>query len=161
MNIFFKNLGILLVQKARNKHTWSLCLDLVQPLSKTFLIKGELFSGSNLSGYVGGISQGVNKTDANRPKEIDCQGGWVALCVKPIDNWTFNAGYGNGNPKDSDLSAISNANRRENSVVFGNTIYAINKNLDTGFELSYWKTKYSGLDKGKNLRGHFMMRIKF
>jgi len=147
--------------KNKKLNTWSLSLDLVQHFTESFSIRGEIFQGSNLSGLVGGISQRVNKTVANRPKEIDCWGGWFALCTEPIDHWAFNAGYGIDNPSDSDLSAVANVNRSENSVLFGNCIYTINNYVDVGFELSYWKTEYIGLEKGKNLRGHFMMRFRF
>jgi hypothetical protein len=137
----------------RKFDTWSLNLDLTQPVNDWLTIKGELFTGENLSAYLGGIGQGVRNTGTSATpvydREISSKGGWVAASIGPCDKWNFNMGAGIDDPDDSDLVA---GNRGLNRSVFGNAIYSINKNTKVGFELSHWHTEYKSGDNADSLR---------
>ena len=111
-------------------------------------IKGELFTGENLDAYLGGISQGVRNTGTSSApiydKEIGDTGGWIRQVLVPWGKWRFNVGASVDDPKNYDLrgSGATLDMRTLNQSVFGNVIYAIDKNAEIGFELSQWHTEY-------------------
>jgi hypothetical protein len=142
--------------------TWSLNLDITQPLNKLFTIKGEAFIGENLDTYFGGIGQGVrNLGTSSSPiydKEIGSVGGWAAVSIGPWDRWSFNVGAGiddveNGDVKEND--------RTLNRTVFGNAIYSLNKNIEIGLELSHWRTEYKGHGDADDLRAQSSLIYRF
>jgi hypothetical protein len=122
-------------------NTWSVNLDATQPLTDSTSLKGELFSGENLSTYLGGIGQGVNTT---RQREISSCGGWFALNIKPENKWTYNVGAGF---EDVDAADVEDDDRTANSSLFGNAVYAINDHADVGAEISHWRTHYKNQSK--------------
>jgi hypothetical protein len=140
----------------KNFDSWSLNLDLTQPVNEWLTIKGEMFHGKNLSAYLGGIGQGVRNIGTTAApildKEIASTGGWAAAQLGPWDKWSFNAGFGIDDPKNDDLSYVTNSNREYNRMIFGNVIYSIDKNAQIGFELSQWHTKYKGLGNADSIR---------
>ena len=139
----------------RDFDSWSANVDLVQPINSWLTIKGEGFTGENLNQIFGGIGQGVDTTTM---KEIESKGGWIAACMKPHDKWTFNVGYGIDDPDDDDLASGA---RTKNEAIFGNVIYAVNKNTDVGLEIQNRKTEYKDIADGDDLRIQAMFNYKF
>lgn len=137
--------------------SWSLNLDVTQPVNKWLAIKGELFTGKNLSAYLGGVGQGINTSTLS---EIRSRGGWIAAALGPWDKWEFNAGYSVDDPDNGDLRGISGA-RELNRAVFGNVIYSINKSTQVGFELSHWNTDYRGQKDSDSIRAQTSLIYKF
>jgi len=135
--------------------SWSLNLDLTQPINEWLTLKAEAFTGKNLGTYFGGIGQGVNTT---KLKEIAAKGGWVAASLGPWDKWSFNVGAGLDDVYNGDIEAQA---RSRNSCVFGNVIYSVNKNTQVGFELSQWQTKYKDKTGGDSLRAQTSFIYKF
>jgi hypothetical protein len=152
--------------------TWSLNLDLTQPVNKWLSIKGELFTGENLSAYLGGIGQGVI-TDTTKPnyyEEIGSTGGWIAASLGPWDNTRFNVGVGmddvdsgqiNAGDRTMNRSVFGNRDRTMNRSVFGNMFYSLNENTEWALELSHWRTEYHGHGDGDSLRVQTGMIYKF
>lgn len=138
--------------------SWSLNLDLTQPINEWLTIKGETFSGRNLSAYLGGIGQGVNTA---RSKEIASKGGWMAANLGPWGKWSFNVGAGIDDPENDDLEGISGDKRELNRSIFGNVIYNVDKNAQIGFELSQWHTEYQGEGSADSLRAQTSFIYKF
>jgi hypothetical protein len=142
--------------------TWSLNLDLTQPINDRLTIKGELFTGENLSAYLGGIGQGVRNTGTaatpNYTNEIASKGGWVAASIGPCDKWNFNIGAGIDDPDDGDMGSGS---RTLNRSIFGNAIYSLNKNAKIGFELSHWHTEYKSSGNADSIRAQTSFIYKF
>jgi hypothetical protein len=138
--------------------SWSLNLDLLQPVNKHLTLKGELFTGQNLGTYLGGIGQGVNTA---RLKEIGAEGGWIEASLGPWDKWSFNVGISADNADSDDLVGMSGDKRELNQSIFGNVIYSVDKNTDIGFELSQWHTEYQGEDDGDSVRGQMSLIYKF
>lgn len=135
--------------------TWSINLDVIQPVCKGVTLKAELFKGENLDTYLGGIGQGVNTTAL---KEIASKGGWVAASFEPWNQWSFNVGAG---VDDVDRDDVDTGDRTYNSSVFGNAIYAVNKHVQVGCELSHWKTHYKGPGDADDLRVQTSFIYKF
>ena len=136
--------------------SWSANLDITQPVLDWLTIKGELFTGSNLDAYLGGIGQGL---DLPRIREIDSCGGWAAASLGPWDKWRFNLG---ASVEAVDGGDVTDAMARTlNRSVFGNVIYDVNGNTSIGFELSHWHTEYKNTDAGDSLRLQTSFIYKF
>jgi len=144
--------------------SWSVNIDVTQPINDWLNIKGEFFSGENLNTYFGGIGQGVraikdaNGVIINHANEIKSNGGWIALGLGPWDSWQFNIGAG---IDDVDASDVNLADRTENRCLFGNAIYSVNKNTEIGLELSHWRTKYRGLGDAESIRVQTSLTYQF
>jgi hypothetical protein len=143
--------------------SWSVNLDLMQPLAKWLLFKGELFIGENLNTYFGGIGQGVRQVrngggmivDA---EEIAAKGGWFAFTLGPWDAWSFNVGAG---IDDVDADDVNTGDRTLNRAVFGNVLHALNKHASVGVELSHWRTDYRGPGDADALRVQTSLIYRF
>lgn len=144
--------------------SWSLNVDLLQPINKWMTLKAEMFRGENLNTYFGGIGQGVRAVkDANGvttgyDNEIASKGGWCALALGPWDQWSFNVGIG---IDDVDADDVNAGDRTLNRAVFANAIYAVNKNADVGVELSQWRTDYRGAGDADDVRVQASLKYKF
>ena len=137
--------------------SWSLNLDLSQPVNDWLTLHAELFTGENLSAYLGGIGQGVN-TVTNR--EIGSRGGWIAARMNPWAKWNFNIGASIDDVDNSDLVGMTGG-RQYNRSIFGNVIYSINKSTQVGFELSQWHTEYQDQRDADSIRAQTSLIYKF
>ncbi|MCJ7693001.1 MAG: DcaP family trimeric outer membrane transporter [Sedimentisphaerales bacterium] len=143
---------------SRDLDTWSLNLDLTQPVNKWLTIKGEMFKGENLDNYLGGIGQGVRNATTTADNEIGSKGGWVAATLGPWEKWRFNIGAG---IDDVDADDVNAGARTLNRSVFGNVIYSLNKNTEIGLELSHWRTDYKGPGDAEDFRAQTSFIYKF
>jgi hypothetical protein len=135
--------------------TWSLNLDVTQPVNEWLTIKGEFYKGENLSQFLGGIGQGINTTTG---KEISTKGGWVAASINPSNKWRYNTGF---SMENADRDDLNDGGRSLNSSIFGNAIYSINKNTEVGLEISRWRTDYKNERDGDDLRVQSSFIYKF
>lgn len=146
----------LTATSSRDFDSWSINLDVTQPVSEWLTVKGELFSGENLNTYFGGIGQGVNTTTL---KEIYSKGGWIAAGLGPWSKCSVNLGLG---VDDVDRDDVQSGSMTRNSSVFGNVIYSLNEHVQLGFELSHWTTNYRGPgDDADNTRAQTSFIYKF
>ena len=144
----------------RNKEftSWSLNLDLTQPVNKWLSIKSEVFTGENLDAYLGGIGQGVTTTGANQYEEVGSKGGWIAAALGPWDKARFNVGLG---MDDVDRGNVNTGDRTLNQSVFGNVYCSLSKNVEWAFELSHWRTEYRGPGDGDAVRAQTALIYRF
>ena len=140
--------------------TWSLNMDLTQPVNKWLSIKSEVFTGENLNAYNGGIGQGVTTSGANQYEEIGSKGGWVAAGLGPWDKTRFNIGVGMDDVERGNVNAGVGA-RTLNRSVFGNVFYSLSKSAEWAFELSHWRTEYRGSGDGDAVRAQTSLIYKF
>lgn len=138
-------------------NSWSENIDLSIPLCSKVVLEGEGWHGENLDNYLGGIGQGVKGT-ARHPLPIKASGGWGALNIGPLKAWQFYLGASIDDPEDS---VLANSDKTQNSSVFGNCWYNVNSAVQTGFEISYWNTRYKGLGPKENLRAQWAWIYKF
>ncbi len=149
---------------SRDFESWSVNLDFLQPINSWITLKAELFRGENLGQYFGGIGQGVravkdvNGVTTGYDREIAAKGGWCAASLTPWKQWTFNTGIG---IDDVDARDINSGDRALNRCLFANAIYALNKNVDVGVELSHWRTDYKNSDDADNVRLQTSLKYKF
>lgn len=147
----------------RDFDSWSVNLDFLQPINSWITFKAELFRGENLDSYFGGIGQGVRAVKAGttvvgHDREISSKGGWCAASLTPWKQWTFNTGI---SIDDVEAEDINSGDRELNRCVFGNAIYALNKNVDVGVELSHWRTDYKDSGDADNVRLQTSLKYKF
>ncbi len=139
--------------------TWSVNLDLTQPVNDKCTIKAEVFTGENLNAYLGGIGQGVTTAAGiNQYEEIGSNGGWIAASLGPWNKFSYNIGVGMDDVKKGNVQV---GNRTMNRCVFANAVYAANKHTDIGFELSHWRTEYYGNGDGESMRAQLSFIYKF
>jgi len=135
--------------------SWSVNLDLEQPVNKWLTVKGELFTGDNLSAYLGGIGQGVNTATY---EEIGSRGGWIAASLGPWSKCRFNVG---SSMDDVDSTDINAGGRTLNRTLFGNLVYSLGKNTEIGLELSHWRTEYKAGGDADSLRAQTSLIYRF
>jgi len=137
--------------------SWSLNLDVFQPITPVVTVKGELYAGENLDDYFGGIGQGVRGGFVDSHAVGDA-GGWFAVTLGPWDAWSFNVGAGLDEVESGDVNAND---RTSNRSLFANAIYALNKNVDIGVELSQWRTDFKNADDVDDIRIQTSFIYKF
>lgn len=142
----------------REFQTWSINLDVTQPLRNWLSIKGELFTGENLDAYLGGIGQGVTTSGPNQYEEIGSKGGWIAAGLGPWDKIRFNLGGGFDYVKRAN---VNNGGRTMNRSIFGNMYYTLNKSTEWALEVSNWETEYRGSGDADSLRLQAALIYKF
>jgi len=118
---------------SENYESWAACAHLMVSWANGAGFSGEVFTGSNLGSYLGGI------VNTNRIDGLAAIGGWASAWVKLHKKVTLTAGCSVDDPKDEDLNA---AERSQNQAIFGNLKYAIAAPVTFGVELSRWQTKY-------------------
>ncbi len=122
----------------RRFRTWSFNVDVQVPINERLAVKGEAFTGENLSAFLGGIGQGIC-TICRAP--IRSTGGWLDVTYKMTDRWRIVSGWGLDDPNDNDLVV----GRKYNQFVFANTSFDVTNSLVTGFEVTFWRTLYQDL----------------
>jgi hypothetical protein len=139
--------------------SWSVNLDVFQPINPVVTVKGEVYVGANLDDYFGGIGQGVRFGGIpSFGTEIGDAGGWFAVALGPWGPWSFNAGAGLDDVDEDDVNVNG---RTSNRSVFANAIYALNKSADIGVELSQWRTDYRNADDVDDFRIQTSFIYKF
>jgi hypothetical protein len=116
---------------------WSL------PIGSGLTLRGELWTGQNLSDFRGGIGQGVNRA---RGEEIASRGGWAELGWKPGGRYSLYGGATVDDPDDDDLAA---GDRAENRTVYLVQRLDFHPAFRLGLDAIHWTTAYVGLDEGE------------
>jgi hypothetical protein len=115
--------------------TWSYNIDVAVPLSERIHLQAEFFQGANLSPQLGGIGQGICPCTRQTLRSI---GGWFDLQYEWNSQVHTHVGYGIDDPRNEDLLF----GRTLNQFLFVNLIYDLTSALSTGFEVTYWDTRY-------------------
>lgn len=131
--------------------TWSLNLDARLPLTERCGVQGELFTGANLSAFVGGIGQGVCPC---LRVPIRSRGGWCDVWYDWTPRLHSHVGFGLDDPIDRD----SLIGRTYNHFLFANLSYDVTDRLLTGLEVAWWKTLYHDTRGGQIPNDQLMPR---
>jgi len=122
--------------------TWSFNIDLKAPITERLMVKAELFTGANLSPFLGGIGQGVCPC---LRVPIRSSGGWFDVGYDLTSRLHLHGGAGLDDPNDNDLLV----GRSYNHFIFGNVSFDVTDQLLTGFEVAWWKTLYMDSRQGQ------------
>lgn len=123
-------------------NTRAIAGDFQLPIGKALSIQGEVFTGTNLDSFQGGINQGVAVNEASAGvATIDATGGWVQLSLTPPQKkaLSFHVTYGIDRPDKEHLKA---GQRSENSTVMAGLFYKPTGNFQTAIEYALIDTKY-------------------
>jgi hypothetical protein len=130
----------------RDVDTWSINGDLRLNLGSSLVLQAEIFSGSNLDAFNGGVGQGVN---LGLHEGIEARGGWASLTLNAISDVVLNLGYAIDDPEPEFLSR---AGRDRNQALWINSWYSVTKSVRLGAELSRWETEYVDGETSDSLR---------
>jgi hypothetical protein len=137
--------------------SWSLNLDVLQPVNDWLSFEGEAFIGQDLGDYFGCIGQRV-RDPLTAARAIRAGGGWMQATMTPCKKWVFNVGFGIDDVKNAD---VNTGDRTYNRSIYANAIYAINTHADVGVELSDWRTNYKNEDDTDDVRIQTSLIYKF
>jgi hypothetical protein len=124
--------------------SWATAVDMRLPLDPHFILRGEVYTGSNLVPFMGGIVQGAaalgNLPDLTRIHGIGDDGGWAEAIV-PMNSGkdTLYFGAGTDDPKNHDL--LPGSTRAKNSFLWASYFRKITNEVTAAFEWSYWDFK--------------------
>ena len=104
-------------------------------------LKGELWKGSNLSDFRGGIGQSFNTATG---EEIGSRGGWVELGLR-ASRYAFSTGYTIDDPENEDLLPRA---RTKNRAWYVTNQFRLAPPVLLGLDYLYWKTNFKGREEG-------------
>ena len=136
----------LAVLSERDFTTWSGNLDLAANIGARARFESEVFVGSILGDYKGGILHTFNPI---RETGIRAAGGWAQLQYQVNSRWSVAGSYALDDTFNEDLST---GFRSRNDAVLGNVFYNISPRLVLGVEVSRWRTNWVGLPNGRVVR---------
>lgn len=133
----------------------SLGVDASFKLGQKASLRGEFWSGENLSDMRGGVGQGVNTTTG---REIESAGGWleVGFAASPVHNIAL--GYTVDDPKNSHIAANG---RTKNSAYYLHNKWTLGAGVEVGLNILRWDTEFNGLAKGKDTRFNLFFTRRF
>lgn len=117
-----------------------------------FGFAGEVFTGSNLGSYLGGIA------NSSTIQGVHTRGGWAYGWVKPHNKVKLAAGFGVDNPDDEDLTT---GKRSRNQSFFGNVQVTPIPLFTVGLELSQWETEYIDGEAAESFRAQTSFQLNF
>ncbi len=128
---------------------WGLCADVridVQRMGVTdapFFIDAEVWFGSNLSSYMGGVGQGVvyngPMTEAG---EVPAWGFWAGVQVPLTGSQTIGGGLGIDDPNEDEVS-FAPLTIELNSVIWATWRWKVSEQFEIGAEFNQFITKYA------------------
>ena len=118
-------------------------------------IKGEVWTGRNLSDFRGGVGQGVNTTTGD---EIQSSGGWLEVGINLQNNHRLALGYTLDDPRDSDVAALG---RTKNSAFYVHNKWTVGNNVEVGLNVLFWSTEFTGASTGRDTRFNLFLARKF
>jgi hypothetical protein len=154
----FKNdtAGVIIINKGINKpKVRGYAGEFAFRLSKRFGIQGELYTGQALGNYLGGILQ---TTKGENDREVHSGGFWAEAALYWKKNLQTRFGYGQDLCRREDLIG---GGILKNSTCFGNLIWDLRSNVETGVELTYKQTKYAPVSSKDNQGMTFMLMVAY
>jgi transglutaminase-like putative cysteine protease len=130
-------------------------IDWSAPLGKRADLRGEAWTGSNLSDIRGGVGQGVNTTTG---RTVSSRGGWIELGFNTTPKHRLAVGYTVDDPDGDDLGGNG---RTKNFAEYIHNKWQLGANFELGANVLFWETEYKSLATGKNRRLDLYLSRKF
>jgi hypothetical protein len=118
-------------------------------------LRGEAWTGSNLSDFRGGVGQGVI---AATGAEVQSSGGWLELGFNASPAHRMAVGYTVDDPQDSDIPV---GGRTKNSALYVHNKWIVGQGLELGLNVLFWNTEFNGASRGSDTRFNFFFARKF
>jgi hypothetical protein len=136
------------------RRTWSFNIDVNVPITDRLSVRGEFFTGENLSAYMGGILQGVDKQTR---RTVRSTGGWFDVGYRWTPRLRSYAGFSLDDPFDRDLTS----GRTYNHFYFANLLFDVTDKFMVGVDVSAWKTLWVDKRPGDLVRIDFQAQYNF
>lgn len=140
-------------------------VDFIIPLSQVLALRGEAWTGQDLSDLRGGIGQGVNTTTG---EEIKSKGGWIELLYKRQSNslalgWTIDDPDNDDLPSSGTIAAngTTSDGRTKNEAYYVSERFRAGGGVEMGIDYLYWQTDYKTLKKGTDNRVNLVFQYNF
>jgi hypothetical protein len=117
-------------------------------------LRGEIWRGSNLGDFRGGVGQSFNPATG---QEIESHGGWAELGLRK-GRYGFSTGYTIDDPKDED---VPTGGSTRNGSWYVTNQFRIVPTVTAGIDYTYWKTEFKGLNEGTDNRVNFYLMYGF
>jgi hypothetical protein len=118
-------------------------------------LKGEVWTGRNLSDFRGGVGQGVNTVTGD---EVQSSGGWLEVGFNASPNHRLAFGYTLDDPRDSDIAANG---RTKNSAFYVHNKWTVGQALEVGLNVLFWSTEFNGQATGRDTRFNLFLARRF
>ena len=135
--------------------TWSAGVDYEVDIASRVGVRGELWTGENLSDVRGGIGQGINVA---RGREIPAMGGWVETGVQLSDVFRLRVGYTLDDPADRD---VPSQGRVKNLAWYVVNQFQVHRLLLVGIDYLRWTTEFKDLENGLDNRVNAYSVLRF
>ena len=126
--------------------SWSMSLDYEVDIVDPVRVRGEWWTGENLSDFRGGIGQGINTVLGG---EIRSTGGWVEGALQLSQAYSLHLGYTVDDPEDAD---IVSRGRTKNFAWYVVNQFQLARKLLVGIDYLRWTTEYQDLLDGTDNR---------
>ena len=135
--------------------TWSASLDYEVDVAPRVGLRGELWTGENLSDFRGGIGQGI---DVARGRGIPATGGWIETGVELSDIYRLSVGYTLDDPADGD---VPSRGRVKNAAWYAVNQFQLHRLLLVGIDYLRWTTEFKDLEDGLDNRVNVYSILRF
>ena len=133
----------------------SLGLDWQWRRGQQWELRGELWTGRNLSDFRGGVGQGVN---AGTGSEIRSKGGWLELGYQLSPRHRIAFGYTLDDPRDTDVPV---SGRTKNAAWYLHNRWRLSGNVEVGLNYLFWTTRWKGQGTGTDHRINAFVQHNF
>lgn len=130
-------------------------IDAEVPLGRRFVVRGEAWTGSNLSDVRGGIGQAVNRATG---RSIDSHGGWVEIGGDLAPRYAVFGGITTDRP---DVGDLPQGGRSQNGAWYIVNRFNAGRPFVIGADYLRWRTEYVGLPEGTNNRVNAYVTYNF
>jgi transglutaminase-like putative cysteine protease len=128
--------------------------DFALNLGGGFDVKGEVWTGRNLSDFRGGVGQGVTSGGV----EVQSSGGWLEFGMNLSNTHRMALGYTLDDPRDTDIPANG---RTKNSAFYVHNRWAVGQAVDVGLNVLFWSTEFNGQATGRDTRFNLYLARRF
>jgi hypothetical protein len=125
---------------SRELTSWAVAFDGSAAVDPHVVLRGELFTGSNLIPFQGGIDQGAALV-AGAPvliQEIDARGGWGEVTILPKMDGKDAVYVGAGKDKPNLDTLLPGSTRTDNSFIWVSYFRKLNDSVTLAAEWSHW-----------------------
>jgi hypothetical protein len=129
--------------------------DLRFPINDYLAVQSEIWWGSNIDDYRGGIAQGINRLTG---QEIESRGGWAELVFRPVPWYQGSVGFSIDDPLDSDIPV---GGRTRNYAWYIGTRFPLRGGLTFGMDYQNWTTTYNGFHAGHASLFKFFAQLNY
>ena len=142
-----------------------MAVDVTLPLGDMVALKGQYFTGKNLTQYLGGVGQGIAEVPvegggSTELVEVEASGWWAQLTVKPSKIWQFNVGAGWDDPEIPKGDTAGNEYEK-NTTYYGNVIWTVAPSALIGAEYAMIETEYADGEAYEDKRVQLSFMYKF